>query len=177
MVCLHKIRNMETKPLGTLFTEFLFIAEKNGYSLSDVNHHLIQFGLPIVVEPILKYQKVDNSNPQPEAGRDFSRYAFGDRIQNKRRTMLTVIKHLIAQGISVIEINKIGSELRSSRSWLKPTNEVVGDLERRYFLKPGETIAEDGNDYAVLSQWGGSRFKEAVHILNKKYNLDIQQIS
>ena len=168
---------MDTNTLGKLFTEFLFSAEKNGYSLIDVNLHLIQFGFPLDVEPDLKHQRIENNNLATESGRDFSRYVFGERIQNKRRTMLSVIKHLLSEGLPVTEINKIGNELRSSRPWLKPAIEVTGDLERRYFIKPGETLTVDGNEYAVLSQWGGSRFKEAVHILNKKYNLDIKQIS
>lgn len=168
---------MANKPLGVLFTAFLVNAERNGYSLSDVNNHLIHFGFPYESEKDLSNHSAEYNRTEFEAGRDFSRYAFADRIQNKRRTMLSVIKHLIDQGVSVAEINTIGSELRSSRPWLKTKQEITGDLGRRYFLKPGETITADGNEYAILSQWGGSRFKEAVHILNKKFNLDIKQIS
>lgn len=168
---------MANKPLGVLFTAFLVNAERNGYSLSDVNSHLIQFGFPLDTETDSNGHLTETKRIEAETGRDFSRYAFGDRIQNKRRTMLSVIKHLLNEGLSVAEINNIGTGLRSSRPWLKPKSEISGDLERRYFIKGDETITVNGTEYGILSQWGGSRFKEAVHIMNKKFNLDIKQIS
>jgi hypothetical protein len=118
-------------------------------------------------------------------GRDYTKYDVeinGTRHEAlpKRRAVLTVVKHLCAQGVTPEEI----AELIPWRSDLFCSAEgtVTGDQfvtqqkakvdsggKRRYFCADGELIHFDGRTYAVTNGWG-KRGSQAIQNLLAKFS-------
>jgi hypothetical protein len=121
---------------------------------------------------------------------DFTRYdiVLGDETypdQWKRNAILLVVKHLVARGITPIEI---GDSLLSIRRgvWCSIDGEVkdvevfndraAADAEarrsqyvgRRWHTREGDLLISGGRTYAFTNQWG-KRWKPAMELLQRSY--------
>lgn len=116
-------------------------------------------------------------------GRDYTKFDVeinGTRHEalSKRRAVLTVVKHLCAQGVKPEEIAELipwRSNLFCSVDGTVTAEQFVAQQKarvdsgdkRRYFCEDGELIHSDGRTYAVTNGWGKRAFQAIQNLLAK----------
>jgi hypothetical protein len=120
-----------------------------------------------------------------EGGADWTRYdlRIGERFYRKlykRQLFLTVVRALIAQGISVSSLQEIlparkflsvpgevaGTDFRAGVSEMKTQSGATYDL-RRYYVDDPDLFVSDGKTWALSNQWSIKYIPDLDQLISK----------